>query len=73
MNWRGRPLLTHEVIVSLIGSTTTRQGLAVRAAHDHNKYPKGLKIADKVLKALPIVVHKFHSDWNYTAVRHEAP
>lgn len=66
MNWRGRPLLTHEVVVNLIGSTTTRQGLTVRATHDHNKYPRGLKIPDKDMKALPIVVHKFHSEWNYT-------
>jgi hypothetical protein len=65
-NWRGRPLVSHEVIVELIGSTTTRKGLRVRAALDPGKYPKGIQVPDAVLEAVRIERHPFHGAWNYT-------
>ncbi len=65
-NWRGRPLETVEAIVSLIGNTTTRTGLRVRAALDTNQYEAGIKVPDEVVDALRIKPHKFHGDWNYS-------
>ena len=73
MNWRGRPLVTHEVIVGLIASTRTRKGLKVRAELDTGTYETGIKIRDDQLAAIPIENHAFHGEWNYTVVRHEAP
>ena len=66
MNWRGRPLTSHEVIVDLIGATTTRTGLKVHAELDNATYPTGIKISDAQTAALPITRHDFHGDWNYT-------
>lgn len=66
MNWRGRPLVTHEVIVSLIASTTTRRGLKVRAELDTATYETGVKVSDVELAAVPIEKHAFHGEWNYT-------
>ena len=66
MNWRGRPLVSHETIVQLIAATTTRTGLAVRAELDDRAYPKGIKISDEQMAALPLTRHDFHGDWNYT-------
>ncbi|MET8422288.1 ISAzo13 family transposase [Streptomyces sp. NPDC005098] len=65
MNWRGRPLTSHEVIVQSIAATTTRTGLRVRAALDTNTYPTGVRIADAEMAALPLTRHAFHGDWNY--------
>ncbi|MFF3343280.1 ISAzo13 family transposase [Streptomyces flavidovirens] len=65
MNWRGRPLTSHEVIVNSIAATTTRTGLRVRAALDTNSYPTGVKIGDAEMAALPLTRHAFHGDWNY--------
>jgi transposase len=65
-NWRGKPLVSHEVIVNLIASTTTRTGLTVRCELDTNKYPKGLKITDEELKQVHIIRDQFHGEWNYT-------
>ena len=65
MNWRGRPLISREVIVSLIGATTTRTGLRIRSGMDEGKYPKGQKVADEELDALHIEYDKFHGEWNY--------
>jgi hypothetical protein len=65
-NWRGRPLETVETIVSLIGNTTTKTGLRIRAALDKNSYEKGLTVMDEELAALRITPHRFHGDWNYT-------
>jgi hypothetical protein len=73
MNWRGRPLTSHEVIVAAIASTTTGTGLAVRAELDTGTYPAGVKISDEQMAALPLTRHDWHGDWNYTLVRHEAP
>jgi hypothetical protein len=66
MNWRGRPLESHEVVVQLIAATTTRTGLNVRAELDEATYPKGVKISDQQMHALPLDKHEFHGDWNYT-------
>ena len=64
-NWRGRPLVSLAVIVSLIGSTTTKKGLRVRCGVDTNEYKKGIKISDKELEELNISTHEFHGEWNY--------
>jgi Rhodopirellula transposase DDE domain len=66
MNWRGRPLTSHEVIVQTIAATTTRTGLTVHAELDPGSYPDGVKVSDEQMAALPISRHAFHGDWNYT-------
>ena len=65
-NWRGKPLISHEVIVNLIGATTTRTGLKVKCALDRNRYPKGIKVSDKKLGQVHIERSSFHGEWNYT-------
>jgi len=66
MNWRGKPLVSHETIVNLIAATTTRKGLKVRAELDSSLYPKGIKVTDKELKAIHIKRDEFHGEWNYS-------
>jgi hypothetical protein len=66
MNWRGRPLVSHEVIVDLIGATTTRTGLRVRAELDPSPYPTKIKVSDEELARVQITPHSFHGEWNYT-------
>jgi hypothetical protein len=66
MNWRGRPLASHEVIVELIGATTTHTGLRVRAELDRGRYPLGVKVRDQELAAVPLTRHEFHGEGNYT-------
>ena len=73
MNWRGRPLTSHQVIVDLIGATTTATGLSVHAELDNAIYPTGIKISDAQLAALPITRHDFHGDWNYTLTPTDSP
>jgi len=68
MNWRGRPLTSHEAVVELIAATTTRTGLTVKAELDRNPYPKGIKISDAELAAVGVRGHKFHGEWNYDIV-----
>lgn len=65
-NWRAKPLISHEVIVNLIAATTTRKGLHVECGMDKNVYPKGIKISDKELKEINLIIEKFHGEWNYT-------
>ena len=65
LNWRGRPLKTHQVIVDLISSTTTATGLTVHCILDTGQYPTGIKNTSKDVEALPITRHKFHPEWNY--------
>lgn len=65
-NWRGQPLLSHQVIVSLIASTKTDKGLIVKAALDESKYETGIKVTDEQMAALAIKPAKFHGNWNYT-------
>ena len=66
MNWRGRPLLSYEAVVNLIGGTTTRSGLRVKALLDTREYEPGQKIRDDEMHTLRLKPHKFHGDWNYT-------
>jgi hypothetical protein len=66
MNWRGRPLISHEVIVNLIGNTTTQSGLTINAELDTNLYPKGIHISDAELEMLNMTKASFHGEWNYT-------
>ena len=65
-NWRGRPLVSHEVIINLIANTTTKAGLKIRAELDRGNYPVGIKITDSELSGLNLKLAKFHGDWNYT-------
>ena len=65
-NWRGRPLESLEVIVSLISSTTTEKGLKVRCEVDTSDYPKGIKVTDEELEAVNLLGDDFHPNWNYT-------
>ncbi len=66
MNWRGRPLASHEVVVNSIAATTTRTGLTVRAELDDGEYATGVQVSDARMKALPLERHDWHGDWNYT-------
>ena len=66
MNWRGKPLVSHETIVNLIAATTTINGLKVRAELDSSHYPKGIKVADDELNAIQIERDEFHGEWNYS-------
>jgi hypothetical protein len=66
MNWRGKPLISHQVIISLIAATTTRTGLKVHARLDHTNYPKGIRVSDQELAAVQLTGHSFHPEWNYT-------
>jgi transposase len=66
MNWRGKPLLSYQVIVNLIAATTTATGLKVRAALDRKAYPAGIKVSTAELQALNLKPNPFHGDWNYT-------
>ena len=65
-NWRGRPLVSHEVIVNLIAATTTKTGLSVRCRLDTGTYPAGLRVSDKEMAAIQIQHDAFHGEWNYT-------
>lgn len=64
-NWRGRPLESLAIIISLIGSTTTKGGLRVKCGLDTNEYEKGIKVSDEEFEALNISMHEFHGEWNY--------
>ncbi len=65
-NWRGRPLVSYEVIVKLIASTRTKKGLNVECQIDKNLYETGIKIADKQMEDINIVRSSFHGEWNYS-------
>ena len=65
-NWRGKPLVSHEVIVNLISATTTQTGLEVRAKLDTNSYPPGAKVSKKQIAEINIRPDSFHGEWNYT-------
>ena len=66
MNWRGRPPTGHEVLVELIGATTTQTGLRVRAELDRGRDPLGVRVGDEELAAVPLARHAVHGEWNYT-------
>jgi hypothetical protein len=72
MNWRGRPLTSHQVIVNTIAATTTRTGLTVQAELDPGSYGTGVKVSDEQMASLPLDRHDWHGDWNYT-LRPEQP
>lgn len=64
-NWRGKPLVTKEVVVNLIANTTTKAGLKIMAMLDENTYQKGIKVADEELNQVNIIKDDFHGEWNY--------
>jgi hypothetical protein len=67
-NWRGRPLVSYQAIVSLIGDTRTRTGLKIKAQLTRKKYPKGIKISDSEMAKLNLKPAAFHGDWNYSVL-----
>jgi transposase len=69
-NWRGRPLVSHEVVVNLIGSTRTRTGLRIQAELDTTSYETGIKVTNKEMEAVRLKKDKFHGEWNYTILPH---
>jgi hypothetical protein len=69
-NWRGRPLVSHAVVVNLIGSTRTRAGLRIQAELDTNAYEKGIKVTNEELAGVRLKRDKFHGEWNYTVLPH---
>jgi hypothetical protein len=66
MNWKGEPLISHEVMLNLIANTKTKTGLSVRAEMDKRIYPKGIKVSDADFDSINIVRDNFHGDWNYS-------
>jgi len=66
LNWRGRPLISHEVIVALIGATTTQTGLRVEAVLDRRTYPTRVEVTDEQLSQVQLRSHSFHGEWNYS-------
>ncbi|MDH6145750.1 DNA-binding transcriptional regulator YdaS (Cro superfamily), partial [Kitasatospora sp. GP30] len=66
MNWRGRPLTSHEVVLNTIAATTTTAGLRIEAVLDHGSYPTGIQVSREQLQALPITAHDQHAAWNYS-------
>ena len=66
LNWRGRPLVSHEVVVNLIAHTTTKTGLTVRAALDTRSYQTGTKVSKKQMAQVALTPGDFHGEWNYT-------
>jgi hypothetical protein len=67
-NWRGKPLVTQEVVLNLIGNTKTTKGLSVKAVLDENNYKTGIKVSDEELAKVNLVVGNFHPEWNYTVM-----
>ena len=72
MNWRGKPLVSLAVIVSLIGTTTSTAGLRVRSELDKGRYPDGVKVSDEQMARVHLEPHEFHGDSNYTIRPHRA-
>jgi hypothetical protein len=72
-NWRGRPLVSHEIIVNLIGSTRTKAGLNVKAKLSKKKYETGIKVSNEDFARIRIKPKRFHGDWNYTISSNTAP
>jgi len=76
MNWRGRPLESHEVLIETISAVTTKSGLRVRAMLDTFTYTRGIKISDRDMAEFEdrhLVRHDFHGDWNYTMTAADNP
>jgi Rhodopirellula transposase DDE domain len=72
-NWRGKPLVSHQVIVQLIGATTTEKGLKVYCEMDTNLYPKGVKVTEQEMKQINISADEFHGEWNYVISPNQQP
>jgi hypothetical protein len=72
-NWRGKPLVSHAVVVQLIAATTTQTGLKVSCEIDPNTYPAGVKVADAEFARINLHRHPFHGDWNYTIMPKGGP
>ena len=66
MNWRGKPLVSYQTIISLIGAATTENGLTVRCEQDETLYQKGAKVTDEEMALINIIRDEFHGEWNYT-------
>lgn len=66
MNWKGQPLINHDVVIKLISNTKTKNGLKVKAVLDKKKYPIGLKVSNDEFSEINIRYHKFQKKWNYT-------
>jgi transposase len=69
MNWRGKPLVSHEVVVNLIAATTTAKGLKVTAKLDPNLYPTKVEVSKKAMQQVNLQPYPFHGEWNYTIAR----
>lgn len=69
-NWRGKPLLTYEVVIKLIAATKTTKGLIVQSILDTNTYPLGRKISDEDMATIRVQRNDFHGEWNYTILPH---
>ena len=67
-NWRGRPLVSHEVVINLIAATTTKKGLKIQAELDKGRYPTGITVSDEELEAVNLNRADFHGDWNYRII-----
>jgi hypothetical protein len=72
-NWRGKPLVSHAVIVQLIGATTTETGLQVCCEIDRNLYPKGIQVSEREMQAINLTRAEFHGEWNYTIAPNQQP
>jgi len=72
-NWRGKPLVSHQVIVQLIGATTTETGLKVCCEIDGNLYPKGITVTEREMQAISLTRDQFHGEWNYTISPNQQP
>ena len=72
-NWRGKPLVSHEVIVQLIGATKTETGLDVRCEIDGNLYPRGVQVTELEMRAINLTRADFHGEWNYTIAPNQQP
>lgn len=70
LNWRGKPLVSHEVVVQLIGSTRTDKGLRIQAEIDTGTYPKGIKVTNAELDKVNLTRDAFHGEWNYAIAPH---
>jgi hypothetical protein len=67
-NWRGKPLVSHEVIINLIAATTSKTGLSVKSELDRNSYPAGVKVSDQQMAELRLRRDSFHGEWNYSVL-----
>ena len=66
MNWRGKPLTSHEIIINLIANTTTQKGLKIQAEIDTGLYRKGIKVTNREIANVNVKKAGFHGEWNYT-------